>query len=468
MDFLISIYLLISSLFLSILPARELKEGISQQPSSFFPILAQNSIDKTISKLLFRGLFKYNIYGELENDLVDTYEVSQDGLTYIFKLKDNQYWIDGKKIDAEDVLYTSYNSPSLQGISTDKIDNLTVRFRLQNKYAPFIGLMTQGIVQNNSLEKSDGLMPVSSGDFRVIKVSRSGPIVKEVSLYSPKYKIAKITYRFYNNEEELLTAAKLGEIDAFMSEKEVDISNFTNYRFPIISNSYGLFFNLGREKAVDLSLRKNMAKVIDYDALDQKFGIPVEGVISKDAIYTNKKSAQSVFDSKFETDYLEKEVVVKSSDSQRNKEVLNILKSYFKDRLGVSLKIDLLTSEDFLEQVIKKKDYEVIFYGIETQKDPDRYINWHSSGVKSGFNFTGFQNPVADKALEDGRSETDLKKRIQFYNKFQETFGENLPAIFLFHPFTNYYISNRVSGVGEKYTFDTTDRYLDFKNWLIN
>ncbi len=468
MDILASVYLFLSSLFLSIVPGREFKEGVFQQPTSFYPVLAQNSIEKTVSKLIFRGLFKYNIYGELENDLVDSYEISEDGLTYTFKIKDNQYWIDGKKITSEDILYTSYNSQSLQGISTDKIDDLTVKFKLQNKYSPFISLMTQGIVQNNSLEKGNDLNPVSSGDFRVVRVKRSGPILKEITLYSSKYKISKLTYRFYSSESELFTAAKLGEIDAFTTEQEHSLPNFSNYRYPIISNSYGLFFNMSKDRLIDLNLRKNIAKVIDYDEIVQKYGIPVEGVISKDAIYTDKKTNISPFDPKFRENYSEKEIVIKSTKSIRNTEVLNGLKNYLEDSLKLSIEIKLYSNEEFIEEVVKKKDFDVIFFGIETQKDPDRYINWHSSGVKSGFNFTLYQNPIADKALEEGRSITDLNKRIVNYNKFQEVFNKDLPAIYLFHPFNNFYISNRVTGVGEKYTFDSTDRYLDFSNWAIN
>ena len=328
--------------------------------------------------------------------------------------------------------------------------------------------MTQGIVQNNSLEKGNDLNPVSSGDFRVVRVKRSGPIVKEITLHSSKYKISKLTYRFYSSEDELYTAAKLGEIDAFTTEQEHNLPNFTNYRYPIISNSYGLFFNMSKDRLIDASLRKNIAKVIDYEEIDQKYGIPVEGVISKDAIYTDKKATISPFDSKFKENYSEKEIVIKSTNSKRNQEVLNGLKNYLEDSLKLSIEIKLYSNEEFIEEVVKKKDFDVIFFGIETQKDPDRYINWHSSGVKSGFNFTSYQNPIADKALEEGRSVTDLTKRLVNYNKFQEVFNKDLPAIYLFHPFNNFYISNRVTGIGEKYTFDSTDRYLDFSNWAIN
>lgn len=468
MDLILKFYVFLSSVFLSFVPSREFREGVSQQPNSFFPMQTQNSIDKTVSKLIFRGLFKYNIYGELENDLVDNYEISSDGLSYTFKLKDNQYWIDGKKITADDILYTAYNYQSLQGTSTDKIDDLTVKFTLQNKYSPFLSLMTQGIVQNNSLENQNPLQPVTSGEFRIVKVRYSGPIVKEVMLYSSKYKISKITYMFYSNDDDLSIAAQLGEIDAFVSDSPHDLPNFTNYKFPIISNSYGLFFNLAHDLNYDLDFRKNVAKVIDYDTLSSNYGIPVEGVISKDPIFTNKKYFDNLYDPKFKNQYQNKSITVKAVNSRRNQEILNQISRYLGDSLNVNLNIELFPKEQFISEVIKNKDYDVLFFGIETQKDPDRYTNWHSSGIANGYNFTNFKNTVADKSLESGRIDTDLTKRISDYNKFQEVFSQNIPAIFLFHPYTNYYISNRVSGIGTKYTFDTTDRYLDFANWLIN
>lgn len=467
MDFIAGFYIFVSSLFLSIVPSKEFREGIVAQPSNFFPVRAESVHDKTISKLLFRGLFKYNIYGEIENDLVESYDISQDSLTYTFKLKDNQYWIDGRKITSEDVLYTSYNSPSLGGISTDRIDELTVRFKLQNKYSPFLSLMTQGIIQNNSLEHQDPLFPVSSGDFRVIRLRRSGPLVDEVTLYSQKFKIPKLVYRFYSNDSDLLTATKLGEIDAFMSPSIFDIDNFTNYKFAVVSNSYGLFFNTSNSKAPDQTLRLKISKVLDTEDIISNYGIPVEGVISRNNDFTNKKITFDKYDSKYKEDLQKRLITIKTTNSI-NKDIVTRIKNNLEDRLNLNVQIEYFETAEFIEKVIKTKEFEIILFGIETQRDPDRYVNWHSSGIASGYNLTSFRNPTSDKSLEDGRNTTDLTQRKNFYNKFQESFDQNLPAIFLYHPFENYYISNRVSGIGEKFTFDLSDRYLDFNNWVVN
>lgn len=468
MDFLIGIYIFFTSLFLSLVPSREIREGVIQQPISFYPMKASNQTEKTVSKLLFRGLFKYNIYGEIEKDLVDEYNISDDGLEYTFKLKDSQYWTSGQKITSDDVLYTSFNSPSLQGISIDRVDDLTVKFKLQNKYAPFLSLMTQGIVHNNSLEKGDDLTPISSGNFRVIRVRRSGPLIKEIVLYTPDYRIQKLTYRFYNSDEELFVAAKLGEIDLFLSNSVEKLDNFNVIKVPVISNSYGLFFNLNKSRVPDLDFRKKLTKVIDYKEVSDKFGVSIEGPISRDPVFTNNKIIENKFDPKFIEDLKERKITIKAIDSLRNRELLALLAKYFNDKLNVKLDSDFYETNEFIDNVVKPKDFDAIFFGLETSRDPDRYINWHSSGIAPGYNFTSFQNPTADKSLEEGRSEVNQAKRLSHYNKFQEVFDQNVPAIFLFHPTVNYYISNRITGVGEKFTFDLSDRYLDFFNWVVN
>ena len=158
-------------------------------------------------------------------------------------------------------------------------------------------------------------------------------------------------------------------------------------------------------------------------------------------------------------------VIIKS---ERNKELMDLLSTYLDKKLNVDLNATYYEPEEFLEKILKEKDFDAIFFGIETIRDPDRYVNWHSSGIAPGFNFTSFQNPTSDKSLEDGRQELDTVKRITHYNKFQEMFDQNTPAIFLFHPTVNYYVSNRISGIGEKVTFDLSDRYQDFFNWVVN
>ncbi|MBR5579006.1 MAG: ABC transporter substrate-binding protein [Lachnospiraceae bacterium] len=72
-----------------------------------------------IGGLLFRGLLiaEENI-NNIQPDLCSEYTISPDGLTYVFRLKDNIYWHDGNKVTLEDVKWsieTCLLSPSVNG-----------------------------------------------------------------------------------------------------------------------------------------------------------------------------------------------------------------------------------------------------------------------------------------------------------------------------------------------------------------
>ena len=126
-------YYLLSLIYL-LIPSKAFVEGVVGQPASFLPSRAQSQTDKTISSLIYRGLFRYDNFGTLIPDLAEKWEISNEGLVYTIKIKDGQYWSDEAKITADDLIYTSYKIQNLSGVATDKIDALTVRYTLPNKF----------------------------------------------------------------------------------------------------------------------------------------------------------------------------------------------------------------------------------------------------------------------------------------------------------------------------------------------
>jgi ABC-type transport system substrate-binding protein len=78
---------------------------------------------------------------------------------------------------------------------------------------------------------------------------------------------------------------------------------------------------------------------------------------------------------------------------------------------------------------------------------------------------SGFEHVRSDRALEEGRNELDYEKRVVHYNEFQKVTFEQVPVIFLYHPYAHYYMSKNIEGIGQKNTFTATDRFIDFANW---
>ncbi len=469
MNIIQSIVFYIYSLILAILPTTGYVEGVVGQPQSFLPNQAQNNIERTISDLIYRGVFKYDIYGTTIPDLADTWSVSEDGLVYTIKLKDNQYWNNGKKITSDDLIYTSYKSPELAYVATDKVDDLTVRFTLPNRYAPFLSLLVIGVMPANSEEKMNPLTPISSDEFRVAQVEKSGSFINKVTLVTTKkeYSIKKLTFRFYPNEEELITAAKLGEIDGFVSEKVCceDLTNFYDYKFPVQGVYYALYFNLRNEKFNDADLRRKMEKVLSIEDLIFDKGILAQGSISR-SLFTNKGLVFDNYDETLSEDLENLAIEIKVPDEKIHAKLAEDIAQVWEDKLNLDVKVKKEDPETFVQEVIEKRDFEILFYGQEVGRDPDRYVLWHSAQKEPpNLNLSGFEQIRADRALEEGRNELDNEKRVIHYNEFQKVMEEQVPAIFLYHPFVHHYISKYIEGVGQKYTFTYWDRFLDFSNW---
>lgn len=450
------------------MPGTTFKEGVIGQPINFLPTKANNQNDKVISKLVYRGLFDYDILGNLIPDLADTWIVSDDGLVYTIKLKENQKWSNGQKVTSDDLIYTSYKTSDLEGVGTDRVDDLTVRFTLPNKYAPFVNLLTLKVMPKDAEEKNNPLKPVSNGEFIVARIEKSGASIRQVTLLSNKsqHKIKKLVFRYYSDEDQLVTASKLGEIDAFTTSNTYDnLKNFENKRFPLQGIYYAMFFNLENEAVKSVDFRKQLEKTLNIKNLIKTYGIDVQGSISRNS-FTLKNSKFDAFDEYFEEDLLGKQVTITIPDTKSHVDLAKEIKDNWEDKLNIDVTIRKVSPSEINEKVLKPKNFEILLFGQEVARDPDRYVLWHSTQkVYPGLNITSFEHVKADRALEEGRNELDDEKRAIHYNAFQEVISQEVPAIFLYHPYLNYYVSKYIKGMGDKYTFTPADRFLDFFNW---
>ncbi|MGN0321609.1 MAG: ABC transporter substrate-binding protein [Oliverpabstia sp.] len=87
-------------------PNNKLALQIASEPNKLDPALNSTVDGACLAILSFSGLYMYNENGELVPDLAESYEMSEDGLTYTFTMKDGLKWSDGEELNAEDVAYS--------------------------------------------------------------------------------------------------------------------------------------------------------------------------------------------------------------------------------------------------------------------------------------------------------------------------------------------------------------------------
>jgi len=226
-------------------------EGVIGQPRFINPVYSQLSdVDRDLTEILFSGLMKYDEEGKLVNDLADNFEIKEEGKIYEFSLKENAFWSDGQKLTVDDIIFTietiqnpDYKSPlraEWLGIETEKISDYEIRFKLKKPSFVFLESATLKILpkhiwqeispENFPLDIEYNLQPIGSGPFKFGSLERDrSDSVKSLTLirnsyyYSQKPFISEIKFNFFEKEEDLIKAAKKGEIDGFV------LTNFQYY-----------------------------------------------------------------------------------------------------------------------------------------------------------------------------------------------------------------------------------------------
>ncbi|MFA5937097.1 MAG: ABC transporter substrate-binding protein [Candidatus Paceibacterota bacterium] len=506
-----------------------ISEGIVGTPRFINPILASSPADQDLVSLIYSGLMRKNTDGTLITDLAEKYEVSKDGLTYTFTLKDKIYFHDEKPITADDVIFTinkikdpvikSPKNGSWNGISVEKIDERTIKFTLKQSYASFlenttIGIMPASLWENSPIELNDAnTQPIGSGPYKINKVSKqsSGIIdyydlvpFKKFNLGKPYIK--KITLRFYSNENEQILALENGEVDQISSitPSNAKVLKEKNYRVESITlpRVFGLFFNQSQNQ---IFTDKNIIKAIDL-AVDKDnvvnsvllgYGVVIDGPIPPNMVDYQKlnkeeisheekiKQAQEILNKdgwqKGENGFLQKTITEKkkkkityiefSISTGNAPELAQSAELIKKDLENIGMKVTVKTFEvgNLNQGVIRPRKYDALLFGQIINHESELFAFWHSSQRKDpGLNVAMYTNAKVDKILEDAFITIDEKARIKKYAEFENEIKKDMPAVFLYSPNFIYVVSKNVQGFSLNHITNGSDRFLDSYLWYTD
>lgn len=533
LTFLISTILILQrinkSLMVSIpLHGGSISEGIIGTPRFINPILASSPADLDLVSLIYSGLMRKNPDGTLSPDLAENYEMSKDGLTYKFTLKDEIYFQDGKPVTVEDVIFTmdeardpairSLRKVDFSGIIATKIDEKTIEFSLKKPFSPFLesltlGIMPQYLWENSSIELNEAnISPVGSGPYFIKNVSKEpSGIINSYELESfDKFilgepYIKKLNLHFYSNENDLIQALEDGTVDQISSitPLNADILKERNYQIEssVLPRIFGLFFNQNKNL---LFANKVITKAIDQ-AIDKDkivsgvlfgYGVAIDDPIPPNMIAYQRLSAkndssrevilQNVQDNlakdgwtKGPDGFLQKTITDKNkkkttttlafSISTGNAEELTKTAEMIKQDLSkIGMKVDIKTFEigNLNQSVIRPRDYDVLLFGQIINHKSDLFAFWHSTQRKDpGLNVAMYANVKVDKILEDASITVDEQARIKKYAQFEDEIRKDMPAVFLYSPNFIYVISENLKGLSFNHLNSPTDRFLNIYSW---
>lgn len=497
-------------------------EGIVGQPIHVNPLISpSNSSDEDLVQVVYSSLLKYDGSGELIPDLAESYEISDDKMTYTFHLRKDVVWHDGQKLTANDVLFTvnlmsdpAYKSPlrlNWQGIDTSPSDDYTLQFKIKSPYVGFLNNLTFGILPKHIWESIGpdkfsitnlNLEPIGSGSYKYSSAQKdsSGNILSYKLSANPNYYqgkpyISKLTFNFYPSDDLMLDAYNKKEIMGISSippqklssiklQQSTSVHKFDTPRY------FAVFFN--QTKSVPLAsdeVRQALSYATDrkeiIDKILQGSGKPVYTPILEGMAGFSDDIEKYDFNLDRANKILEDNKWIKSDDGIRAKDgvkleiniattdwaelsqTADILKSQW-EKVGAKININVLSISDIQQNYIRPREYEALLFGQVLGADPDPFSFWHSSQKKDpGHNLALFGNDDTDKLIEQGRVEFDPQKRASLYVNFQKKLAQENSTVFLYSPLYIYPTAKKVQNINISNLIAPSRRFSQINTWYI-
>ena len=453
------------------------------EPSNLLPVLASDSASADISGLVYDGLVRYDKNLQLEGELAESWEISDDNLTITFHLRQGVQWHDGAPFTSADVLFTyqlyvdpktptAYAEAYRQVASAEAPDPTTFRVTYTMPYAPALGSWGVSILPRHLLEGVEvtksplSRQPVGTGPYRFVEWKSGEKLVLEANpdyFERPPY-LKRVVYRIIPDLSTQFLELQSGGLD-FMGLTPIQYQTqtdtpgfrrqFNKYEYLAFSYTY-LGYNLRRPIFQDRRVRQALSYAINkqelIDGVLLGLGQAATGPFKPDTWVYNSDVPRYPYDPERarallaeagwrDSDgdgILDKDgkplvfTIVTNQGNDLRVKSGEIIQRRFRE-VGVDVKLRVIEWASFLKEFIDPGNFDATILGWSTGPEPDQYDIWHSS--KTGpreLNFIQFKNAEVDELLERGRRTFDQDERKKAYDRFQEILAEEQPYTFLY------------------------------------
>lgn len=437
---------------------------------------------ETYGQLYSRLLRRDAETGALEPGLAEKWDISPDGKTYTFHLRDAQF-SDGSPITAADVAF------SLERIRTDKksaypaplgaveavsaADAKTVVVTLKSAFAPFLGnaeIWNMGIVSKADVDKRGeeafASVPVTSGPYEVKQwkpneklvlepnphywrkgYPKSDATVELIEIASPETRIAMLKA----GEIDVVRAVPWAQVDDLKTVETVDmrLEPSTTIYMTLLNHKREPFSNLKARQAAGMAIdNKAMAKAItrgyaepanttlpgSVDFHDKDYpGISYEPAKAKELLAESGMAGREV-------------KILATADALSQQMALLIQAQW--QAIGLKPSIVNVDGGAWWDAT-GKGDYDAAAnWWYNETPDPDLAVRWAVCGTCGSNSYnTFYENPKVDALVEQGTREADPAKRAEIYKEIQRITTEEVAQIPLYYAPNAVAYSRRLQGL---------------------
>jgi len=458
---------------------------LGAEPATLNPVTATDAYASLINSYIYETLIKRDEKTlELVPSLAESWEVAEDHLTYVFRLKKGVKWQDGRPLTARDVLFSferirdpKVDSAHLRSYYQDVenlevLDDHTIRYTYRIPYfraLEFCGgipivpahTFTEGVDFNNH---PIGRNPIGNGPYRLLRweTGREIVLVRNEEYWGEKPHFNRIVLKIITDSTAAFQVLKKGGLDEMtlrpiqwvrQTRSRRFNENFLKLKYYTPSYSY-IGWNQRKPLFSDRRVRLAMTLMMDRETILKKILFGLGTVVSgnfyikspdynqalKPHPYDPAKAIELLRAAGWEDHdrdgILDRDGApfrfefLLSSGSKFGEQVATILQENLKG-IGARMDIRKLEWAVFIQR-IDERDFDACTLGWSLSWESDPFQLWHSSQAEKGSNYVGFVNEEADRIIEAARREFDPAKRHRMYHRFHEIIHEEQPYTFLF------------------------------------
>jgi peptide/nickel transport system substrate-binding protein len=436
------------------------------------PVTQDGNINIWVFMSIYDQLIRVDDQGTgLVPGLATDWEISEDGLTYTFTLREGVMFSDGSPMTADDVVWSitrardNEDSPwsftLVQAETIEATDDSTVTITLSEPWSPFlsdISMFNSSVISRAFAEEvgEESLVDqcMGTGPFALAEWNKavSMTLVKNENYWEEGLPLLdEIVLTVVPDSNSQILQLQGGEIDGIIGQGDVpfnrisDLEADENLQVILSTSTYNNFMalNTGQEPLDDVHVRRALNYATDKQALIDTilFGV---GEVSNSfmpngALYWNADQEGYPFDLEAARaemaeskvpDGFEIEFQIRSGNDQQSA-IASAVQAMWAE-IGVEVTITPLEATVAREN-FNNETYQIQLTGWTNDIiDPDQLISYAILPETVNNYHTGWQSQEAIDLANQGRAEQDPEARRDIYHQIQAIHMEDAPFVYLY------------------------------------
>ena len=438
--------------------ANEITVGISQDlDNSLDPYVSTAAGTREVMFNVFEGLVKPDSQGNFVPAVASNVEVSPDGLTYIFTLRDNVVFHNGATCTTDDVLYsfetcaaTSVYSnvvAALSAIVDKSVEGNVISFTLAEPNSDFLSAVSSVYILPAGYE-NQATAPIGTGPFKYASrsIQENFILEKHQEYYGEGAKVDKVTFKIYEDSTARFNALDSGSLDLVAHLTMDEVNNLSN-SYQVLEGTMNLVQAIYLNNAVapfdNAKVRQALCYAVDVDAMLNltadghgtkvgssmypAFGKYFEAELANAYPTDTEKAKQLLTEAGYPNGF--SFTIKVPSNYQPHVDTAIVLAEQLK-QVGVDAQIQMIDWNSWLSDVYGAREFEATVVGFDASVlSPTAMLaRWVSDSSK---NMIGFANAEYDEVYTQALETVDDEEQTKLFKRCLEILSEDAANVYL-------------------------------------